>query len=496
MTQTSTLPSHDPTLVSALSGGEASSRRDGVQLKGNMGTLHLVFSVLSYNAPLAVLAIVVALVIGYGIGVGAPLLFVGLGLVMGLFAVGYTAMSRHLPHPGAFYSYVTAGLGRPIGLGASFVALLSYALVMFSLVMFTGMAVESLIHKTLHGPDISWWIWSLLFIAAAGVLGYRRIDVSARVLGILLGLELIIVLIWDAVVLGTRGGAGELTYSSFNPHVAMAGSVSVGLIFAVSCFSGFEATAIFRDEVREPTKTVPRATYLIIALLTVFYAVSSWAFVQAFGDANAVAAIGANPSNAFFDMVTKYLGIVGYHLVTVLIITSGFAGLMAYHNVLSRYLFNLGADGILHRGIGTPHETLHSPHRASLLLTTLASLFVIGIVVVGADPTTTYVQLTGLSGYALIILFALAAIGIASYLVRDKSAGLSLWQRAIAPISAAILMVGIAIMATLMIDLLTGSATLSTISLVITYGAVAGGILLAIACRKFKPEVYASIGRQ
>src|SRR3546814_5900866 len=83
-----------------------------------------------------------------------------------------------------------------------------------------------------------------------GVLGYLKVDVSARVLSVLLGLELLIVAIWDAAVLSSRVTAGELTFSSFDPHVAMAGSVATGLIFAVSCFSGFEATAIFRDEVR------------------------------------------------------------------------------------------------------------------------------------------------------------------------------------------------------------------------------------------------------
>src|SRR3546814_5404221 len=95
----------------------------------------------------------------------------------------------------------------------------------------------------------------------------------------------------------------------------MAGSVATGLIFAVSCFSGFEATAIFRDEVRDPEKTIPRATYLAIAMLTIFYTVGSWAFIQALGEADAVRTIAAHPSTAFFDMVARYLGTVGYHSV-------------------------------------------------------------------------------------------------------------------------------------------------------------------------------------
>src|SRR3546814_2734701 len=114
-----------------------------------------------------------------------------------------------------------------------------------------------------------------------------------------------IVAIWDAAVRSSRVTAGELTCSSFDPHVAMAGLVATGLVFAVSCFSGFEATAIFRDEVRDPEKTIPRATYLAIAMLTIFYTVGSWAFIQALGEADAVRTIAAHPSTAFFDMVAR-----------------------------------------------------------------------------------------------------------------------------------------------------------------------------------------------
>ncbi|MDN7437350.1 APC family permease [Burkholderia multivorans] len=487
MSQSSSLPPD---------GAAARARQTEYRLHGNMSTLQLGFAVLAYNAPLAVLATVTVLVIGFGIGIGAPLLFIALGLLMGLFAVGYTVMSRHLPHPGAFYSYITAGLGRPLGLGSSFVAMLSYTIAMIAALIFTSNAIEMLVHTTFHGPDITWWVWALAFVATVAILGYRRVDVSAKLLGILLSLEFLIVVVWDTLVIGSRGAAGQLTFSSFSPHVALSGSVSVGLIFAVTCFSGFEATAIFRDEVRDPEKTVPRATYLTIVILTIFYSVSSWAIVQALGEHDAISAIAADPLNVFFNMVTKYLGTIGFHLVNMLIITGGFAGMMAYHNVLSRYIYSLGIDGILPRAIGVPHPRLRSPHRASLLLSTLTGLGIIGITLSGAAPSDVFVQLNGITGYSFVILFALAAIGIAAYLGRNRLAGLSLWQRLVAPSAAAILITIIACMATSRIDLLTNSPVLSTVALGLTFGSVLAGVILALVFRALKPEVFARIGRQ
>src|SRR3546814_3783172 len=98
----------------------------------------------------------------------------------------------------------------------------------------------------------------------------------------------------------------------------------------------------------------------------------------ALGEADAVRTIAAHPSTAFFDMVARYLGTVGSHSVIVLIISGGFAGLMAYHNVLSRYLFSLGVAGILLRGIGIPHPRLKSPSRPRLMVSDLPTLSVLG----------------------------------------------------------------------------------------------------------------------
>ena len=42
-------------------------------------------------------------------------------------------------------------------------------------------------------------------------------------------------------------------------------------------FIGFEATAIFRDEAHDPHRTIPRATYVALIIIGVFYTLSCWA---------------------------------------------------------------------------------------------------------------------------------------------------------------------------------------------------------------------------
>src|SRR3546814_4990247 len=107
-----------------------------------------------------------------------------------------------------------------------------------------------------------------------------------------------------------------------------------------------------------------------------------------------------------------------------------------------------------------------------------------------------YVQLVGIAGYSFIALFVLAAIGIATYLVRSRPSDFTLWERIVAPVGAAGFLFAIGVVATANIDLLTGSTALSILAPGITFGSLLAGVLLAPVFRRFKPDVFVSIGRQ
>src|SRR5687768_3372224 len=91
-----------------------------------LGVPDLVFFIVAASAPLTAVAggqATTYLVTG---NKGVPFMFIPLGIMLALFAVGYAAMSRHVANAGAFYSYVAQGLGRVSGVGAAFVALIAY----------------------------------------------------------------------------------------------------------------------------------------------------------------------------------------------------------------------------------------------------------------------------------------------------------------------------------------------------------------------------------
>ena len=110
-------------------------------LQGRIGVVELMLTVLAFSAPLTVVAAFAVFVLSYNSS--APIAFaVAVALLM-LFAVGYTTMTKYLPNPGAFYAYITAGLGRHLGLGSSFLAMFGYVAMGVGTVAFFGTVASS-----------------------------------------------------------------------------------------------------------------------------------------------------------------------------------------------------------------------------------------------------------------------------------------------------------------------------------------------------------------
>ncbi|WP_433521486.1 APC family permease [Nocardia pseudovaccinii] len=465
-------------------------------LRGNVGTFHLFFTTLSYNAPLAISVGFIPAVIAFGNGVGAPVTVLVVGILTALFANGFVAMAQRIPRPGGFYAYITASLGRPIGLSAGFLAFVGYLMAAVSSLTFGGISVRALMHDTFGGPKIDWWVLSGILALAVGVVGYFKLDISAKVLTVLLSLEIILVMAYNVAVI-VKGGAHGLEASSFTLHAVTSGSLGLTLLYGILLFTGYEATVIFRDEARNPKVTIPRATYGFIFFVTVLYAIGAWVFIQGVGADNVVEETASDPTGTFLGSIGQYLGKTALDLTTLLLCTSIFAAVLAAHNVSSRYLFNLSADRIFPRWFGVAHSRLQSPHRASLAITAISflGLFVIAISV--SDSATLYARLAGGASYVFLLLMGAAAIGAARFLIAyPEPLGVKM-KHIVAIVIAAVGYIACVVFATMNFDLLLNSSkALSYVVVLAIWGVALCGVLLGVIYRKFRPEVYLRIGRQ
>jgi amino acid transporter len=410
---------------------DTGSRRS---LRGSLGVASIVFIVVAAASPLGVIGGPVPLGIAFGNGAGFPFTFVIATVVLLFFAVGFTSATPLVKSAGAFYAYVDKGLGRSAGIGAAFVALFSYVALEAGVFGLFGPALDGLLQS--YGlPAVPWWLYALLGLAVVAFVGYRRIELSGRVLAVLLIAEVVIVLVLDAVVVFFNGGGPE-GYSTgiFDPSQILSGAPGFGILFAILSFIGFEATAVFRDEARNPEKTIPRATYLSLILIGVFYALSSWVLISANGQSTIVEAATNNPGGLLADTTTTYLGAVGGHIIQLLFVTSLFACILSFHNIVSRYIFSLSANRVLPHNLSEAHGKHGSPAKASLVATGIVVVLLLAAVALQLDPIVQfYTWLGGISSVGIVLLLVLTSIAILA-IFRKNSHGLSAWKTLIAPI--------------------------------------------------------------
>lgn len=470
--------------------------RPNGKLHGHMGVFDIVFTVLAFNAPLSVFVGFITVIVGYGNGLGAPVTFLGCGALMMLFAAGFTAMSRHLPNPGAFYAYITAGIGRPAGLGAAFLALVSYLFILIGGYAFGGLSLQALVHGVFNGPDIKWYYYTLVVMGFVGVLGYFRIALSARILMICMCCEVVVMLAYDAVTFG-QGGKSGINFDSFTPTHINSGSVGLAILFGIVCFSGFEATAVFREEAKDPKRTVPRATYVAILFLAGMYALTSWVMILGIGTDKVVGASAADPTGTAFATAADYLGKVGVDIITVLLCTSILAANIATHNVSTRYIYSLSVDRIFPRFLSRVHQTESSPHIASITTTVISYGSLLACIIFDGQAGTLYAILVGIGGYSLIMLLLLTSSSVIAYFRKHPEFEVSVWKAVIAP---SIAMVGLLIafyLATKNVaTMIGGDQAMANFLVALFFGLLALGIVVAFVLKSKRPEIYGRIGRQ
>ncbi|WP_395308058.1 APC family permease [Mycobacterium sp. AMU20-3851] len=385
-------------------------------LRGNLGVPAIVLMVVAAAAPLSTVGGNVPIAMALGDTTGIPVAFLVAGVIFLLFAASFVAMSKYVSDTGAFYAYIQKGLGKAVGTGAAVLALPAYMATLLAVAAYDGVILSSLL-EIVGGPAVPWWVLTGVVLLVIAFLGYRDIDLSAKVLGIFLVSEVAILVVLDLVIV-LQGGDKGITGDSFTPS-GISGAFGIALLYALWGFVGVEATAVFRDEARDPDRTVPRATYWAVGIVATFYAFSSWALVEGNGGNDAIQVAKDDPDNYMVNTAEKYLGILGKDLTTLFWFVSVFACALAFHNIAARYTFVLGRDNVLPRKLGEVHPKLGSPANASILVTVLSMVIMGVFVVIGLDPVLQiFGPLGGLGIWGLSILWLLTTISVGIFFKR------------------------------------------------------------------------------
>jgi len=470
-----------------------------------LGVPAIVFIVIAASAPLT--AIAGGSTTAYSVtgSIAIPVGYLVLAIVLAIFAIGYAAMSRFITNAGAFYAYAAQGLGRPVGVGVSLVALVAYNMMQIGIYGMLGFQVSSILAEKL-GWSVPWWVGVIVCIVVIGLLGVNRVDVSAKVLAVLVALEFIGVLVVDIVAFAspTSGFSAE----PINPAELFTPGIGAVLAFGIAAFMGFEGAAIYGEEARDPKRTVARATFVAVIVIGVFYAFSSWALSLAIGPdkitSGGITADEAGPP-LFFNFVADRVGTILVDVLSVLFITSLFAALLSFHNAVARYFFALGREGVLPKAISATRRRSKAPWAGSLVQSLLALIVVIVFAIIGAGSdlaelfpvVTLFNWLTNAGAMGLVLLMALVSLAVIGFFLRDHR-DVGVGSRWVAPVLAFLGLGTVLVLIVVNFYVLLGVTPDDPSAYVLPIIVIAPGIIGLIwgaILRRSRPATYEQIGR-
>ncbi|MET1034853.1 MAG: APC family permease [Arthrobacter sp.] len=467
-----------------------------------LGVPAVVFMIIAASAPLTVVAGGVTSNFAVSGLVGIPLSFVVLGAVLILFVVGYSAMSHHIHNAGAFYAYVARGLGKPVGVGAAWVAIVSYNAMQIGIYGLFGFALSSFI-AAMTGAELAWWLCALMGWVVVGLFGINKVDLSAKVLGVLVALEFVVVAVYDVVAL--RVAPEGVSGAALEPQSLFVGGVGAALAFSIAAFMGFESGAIYNEEVKDPRRTAGRATFIAVIVISVFYAFSAWAMSVGTGPTQVVAASREMGPDLMFVFLSEHAATVFSDFAQLMFITSLLAALIAFHQVVARYFFSLGREGVLPSYLAGISPRTQAPAAGSLTQSALALVLIAVFAIAGTGHEygplfpvlTLFTWLTNMGAFGLVLLLAMTSLAVVGYFRRHRDL-YSLWTRAIAPTVSAALLMAVFALIVINFDVLIGLEGDSILSwllpaLVLIPGAA--GTVWAWMLRSRRPDLYAGIGR-
>jgi len=441
MSQRENLPHSDQ----MLGAGDPETKSTSLK-KGTLGLFGVIFFVIAAAAPVAGMTGAFPVAIGIGDGAGAAGMFVAVGIVLLLFSVGYATMSHYVTNTGAFFAYVGRGLGIVPGVGSAFVSTLAYLTVQWGVMGFLAGQLDFYMQAK-FSFDIDWWIYAIILIVIVWVLSALSVDIGAKVLGIFLIIEIIALLVLAFSILFQGGADGIDLGASFNPSNIFAGGLSGGagiaFAFALASFIGFEATAIYGEESKDPKRTVPKATYISVVFITVLFGIVGLSLISGLGaegvsdkvfEVTAVDGVPlADPSAVLFSLSTSFVGSWLTELFSIIVLTSLFAAMLAFQNSASRYLFSLGRAGVLPKKLDKVNSR-QSPMVATTVVSILAVILVILAVIFAWDPIYQIFYWFGaVAVIAIVLTEILVSLAVIVYFRRTKE-DTRVWNTLIAPI--------------------------------------------------------------
>ncbi|MEI8231920.1 MAG: APC family permease, partial [Actinomycetes bacterium] len=149
---------------------------------------------------------------------------------------------------------------------------------------------------------------------------------------------------------------------------------------------------------------------------------------------------GANPAAVLFSLVETN---VGHWLVVImewLVVSSLFAGLLAFQNANARYVFALGRSGVLPKSLGNTNKS-GAPQGGVIVTSVLAAIVIILFAVQKLDPIMNlFFWMSAITAIAIMLVEFLVSLAVIRFFMQNPGTH---WFKALVAPGLSLLMLGV-----------------------------------------------------
>jgi APA family basic amino acid/polyamine antiporter len=363
-------------------------------LSRELGTRQLAANIFNYTVGSGIFALPAFAVLQ--LGSAAPLAYLACAVIIGLVVMCFAEAGSRVSATGGPYAYVETALGPMWGFVAGCLVLTTGGSAAAGV---ANLVARSILTLVPHAQD---WMTPVLVVLLIGTLmaiNYRGVKTGARVIETVTVAKLLPLLAFVAIGIFFIEPS-NLVWSD----VPSAGSVLATAGVVLFAFSGIEGSLIPSGEVKNPSKTVPRAAFLALGAATLLYLAIQFVALGIMGTA-----LANDSTTPLASAANAVVGPVGRTVLVVGAVISMFGYLSA--NVLSepRGVFAMSRDGFLPRLLSSVHPAFHTPHLA---------IIVYGTAIAGIALSGTFETLAKFANLAAVLLYFLCAV--AAFILRKK----------------------------------------------------------------------------
>lgn len=343
-------------------------------------------------------------------GAGTWLTYLIATVAMLLVGSSINVFARRSASPGALSDVVAAGLGPRAGVVAAWALCLAY--------LFTAMAVtcgfanfmDVLLAPVSAPLPVA---WELACVGGACLCACRDVRLSTALMLALEIASLTAIVALAVIVVLSRGTLVDPAQLALRDVTA--GGVMFGLVLATLSFVGFESATTLGHEARNPLRTIPRAVTMSTLVSGVFYVLMS--YVEVLGFSFLPHPMHHSPAPLDDLAAAAGVGLLGA-AISVGAAVSMFACTLACINAVSRILYAMARQAMLHESCGRTHVRAATPHVAATVAAVVVALATAAARLAGVTPLDGFAVFGSLGTYGFLIVYVLVSVAAPRFLAR------------------------------------------------------------------------------